>query len=84
MSSYRQAGLLAFATYCTAMRLRTLGIEVQPLEVRSPDDFDSAFETVRQQYSDASITVEDPLTASNQKQIVKLAITITPGFSGMQ
>ena len=26
---------------------RTLGIEVQSLEVRSPDDFDMAFETVR-------------------------------------
>src|SRR5262245_53793107 len=39
---------------------RTLGIEVQSLEVRGPDDFDSAFETARKQRPDALITVEDP------------------------
>jgi putative ABC transport system substrate-binding protein len=52
---------------------RTLGIEVQSLEVRSPDDFDSAFEAVRQQRSDALITVEDPLTGAYQKRIVDFA-----------
>ena len=52
---------------------RTLGIEVQSLEVRSPDDFDMAFETVRQERSDALITVEDPLTGPNQKRIVDFA-----------
>src|SRR5215471_10554737 len=43
---------------------RTLGIEVQSLEVRDPEDFDRAFETVRRLRPDALITVEDPLTAS--------------------
>ena len=43
---------------------RTLGIEVQSLEVRGPEDFDRAFETVRRLRPDALITVEDPLTAS--------------------
>ncbi len=52
---------------------RTLGIEVQSLEVRSPDDFDSAFETVRQHHPNALITVEDPLTGSNQKRIADFA-----------
>jgi putative tryptophan/tyrosine transport system substrate-binding protein len=37
---------------------RTLGVEVQSLEVRSPDDFDGAFETARRQRPDALITVE--------------------------
>jgi putative ABC transport system substrate-binding protein len=52
---------------------RTMGIEVQSLEVRSADDFDSAFEAVRQQHSDALITVEDPLTGAYQKRIVDFA-----------
>jgi len=43
---------------------RTLEIEVQSLEVRRPEDFDRAFETVRRLRPDALITVEDPLTAS--------------------
>src|SRR5262245_34866496 len=47
---------------------RTLGIEVQSLEVRSPDDFDGAFEAAIKQRPDALITVEDPLTGSYQKR----------------
>ena len=52
---------------------RTLGIEVQSLEVRGPDDFEGAFETTRQQHSDALITVEDPLTGANRDRIVHFA-----------
>jgi len=52
----------------------TLGIEVQSLEVRSPDDFDGAFEIARRQRPDALITVEDPLTFSHRKRIADLAI----------
>src|SRR4029453_5203300 len=46
----------------TQAAARALGIEVQSLEVRGPDDFDSAFEAARRQRPDALITVEDPLT----------------------
>ena len=53
---------------------RTLGIEVQSLEVRGPDDFDSAFEAARKQRSDALITVEDPLTFTYQKRIADFAV----------
>ena len=52
---------------------RTLGIEVQSLEVRGPDDFEGAFEAARQQHSDALITVEDPLTGANRERIVRFA-----------
>jgi putative ABC transport system substrate-binding protein len=48
---------------------RTLGIEVRPLEVRGPDDFDSAFEATRGLRPDALITVEDPLTAAHRTPI---------------
>jgi putative ABC transport system substrate-binding protein len=53
---------------------RTLGVEVQSLEVRSPDDFDGAFETARRQRPDALITVEDPLTFSHRKRIADFAV----------
>jgi putative tryptophan/tyrosine transport system substrate-binding protein len=50
---------------------RTLGIEVQSLAVRGPDDFDSAFEAARGLHPDALITVEDPLTASYRTPIAE-------------
>jgi putative ABC transport system substrate-binding protein len=50
---------------------RTLGIEVQSLPVRGPDDFDSAFEAARGLHPDALITVEDPLTASYRTPIAE-------------
>jgi putative ABC transport system substrate-binding protein len=52
---------------------RTLGIEVQSLEVRGPDDFDGAFEALRRQRPDALITVEDPLTFTHQNLIANFA-----------
>ena len=52
----------------------TLGIEVQSLEVRGPDDFDGAFGFARRQRPDALITVEDPLTFSHRKRIADFAI----------
>jgi putative tryptophan/tyrosine transport system substrate-binding protein len=52
---------------------RALGIEVQSLEVRGPDDFDSAFEAARRQRPDALITVEDPLTGTHRKLIADFA-----------
>jgi ABC-type uncharacterized transport system substrate-binding protein len=53
---------------------RTLGIEVQSLEVRAPDDFDGAFEAARRQRPDALITVEDPLTVSHRKRIADFTV----------
>jgi len=50
-----------------------LGIEVQSLEVRSPDDFNGAFEKARRQRPDALLDVEDPLTNSLQKRIIEFA-----------
>jgi putative ABC transport system substrate-binding protein len=48
---------------------RTLGIEIQSLEVRAPDDFDGAFEAARREHPDALITVEDPLTFSHRLRV---------------
>jgi ABC-type uncharacterized transport system substrate-binding protein len=52
---------------------RGLGIEVESLEVRSPDDFDGAFEDARRHHPDALIDVEDPLTTSLYKRIIEFA-----------
>jgi putative ABC transport system substrate-binding protein len=52
---------------------RILGIEVQSLEVRGPDDFDGIFEAARRQHPEALITVEDPLTVSHRKRIADFA-----------
>jgi putative tryptophan/tyrosine transport system substrate-binding protein len=51
-----------------------LGIQVQSLEVRGPDDFDGAFEAARRQRPGALITVEDPLTATYRKRIADIAV----------
>jgi ABC-type uncharacterized transport system substrate-binding protein len=57
----------------TQRTAQTLGIEVQSLEVRGPDDFEVAFEAARRQQPDALITVGDPLTSDFRKQITDFA-----------
>jgi putative ABC transport system substrate-binding protein len=64
---------------------RTLGIEVQSLEVRGPDDFEGAFEAARQQHSDALITVEDPLTSGYRERIAHFAaVDRLPSLHGLR
>jgi putative tryptophan/tyrosine transport system substrate-binding protein len=53
---------------------QTLAIEVQSLEIRTPDDFDGVFEEARKRRPDALITVEDPLTFNYQKRIADFAL----------
>jgi ABC-type uncharacterized transport system substrate-binding protein len=57
----------------TQSAAHTLGIEVQSLEVRGPDDFNDAFKATRRQHLGALITIEDPLTVSHRKRIVDFA-----------
>jgi putative ABC transport system substrate-binding protein len=52
---------------------RILGIELQSLEVRAPDDFDGALEAATGQHAAALITVEDPLTNSHRVKIAEFA-----------
>jgi putative ABC transport system substrate-binding protein len=59
----------------TESAARMMGIEVQSLEVRRPEDFDSVFEASRRQPPDALITVEDPLTINYRNKIVDFAAT---------
>jgi putative tryptophan/tyrosine transport system substrate-binding protein len=48
-----------------------LGIEIQSLPVRGPNDFDGTFDTARKERPDALITIEDPLTLSYRDRIAQ-------------
>jgi putative ABC transport system substrate-binding protein len=49
------------------------GIQLQSIEVRSPNDIDTNLPAAMQQHIGALITVEDPLTFSHRKQIADFA-----------
>ena len=59
----------------TERAAQTLGIEVQSLEIREPNDFGNAFEAAERHQPDALIMVEDPLTIDFRKQIADFALT---------
>jgi putative tryptophan/tyrosine transport system substrate-binding protein len=62
-----------------------LGIEVQSLEVRDPDDLDGAFEAARRQHPDALDTVEDPFTNTYRKRIADFALAEhLPSLNGLR
>jgi putative ABC transport system substrate-binding protein len=50
-----------------------LGLEIQPLEVRSADGFQSAFEIATLQRAEALIMPGDPLTTNRPKPVAELA-----------
>ena len=52
---------------------RMLGLEVQPLGVREPEDFAAAFATMRRDRPDAILMVTDALTALNRKRVFEFA-----------
>jgi putative ABC transport system substrate-binding protein len=57
----------------TEMAARTLGIRVQSLEVKRPEDFDIAFTAMTGGRADALMTVDDPLMIVHARQIVDFA-----------
>jgi putative ABC transport system substrate-binding protein len=52
---------------------KTLRVEIEPLGVREPEDFDDAFAAMRRNRPDAMFMVTDALTNLNRKQIVEFA-----------
>jgi putative ABC transport system substrate-binding protein len=50
-----------------------LRVELQPFEVRSPEDFESVFEAVRRAHADALFVRSDPLMALHRARIAALA-----------
>ena len=57
----------------TQAAAQALGVQLQLLEVRGPDDFDSAFATMLREHTEALMTLGDPLTLTYRIRIVDLA-----------
>jgi putative tryptophan/tyrosine transport system substrate-binding protein len=52
---------------------RTLGVRVQPLGVREPEDFDEAFTIMEHDPPDAILMVSDALTGLNRRRVYEFA-----------
>jgi putative tryptophan/tyrosine transport system substrate-binding protein len=52
---------------------QALGVNVQPLGVREPNDFDQAFGAMKRDMPDAILMVADPLTTLNRKRVFEFA-----------
>jgi putative tryptophan/tyrosine transport system substrate-binding protein len=52
---------------------KSMGITVQPLGVREPDDFDEAFAAMNREPPDAILMVADALTVLNRKRVFDFA-----------
>ena len=50
-----------------------MGVSVQPLGVREPNDFDQAFGAMKRDMPDAILMVADPLTTLNRKRVFEFA-----------
>ncbi len=57
----------------TEVAARVLGVQLQPLEVRGPDDFETAFQAATKAGAGALITLDDALIFTHRARTVKLA-----------
>jgi putative ABC transport system substrate-binding protein len=53
---------------------KTLGVKIQSLEVRKPQDFEPAFSAMTREHADALFVLPGPLTNPNNKRIADLAL----------
>src|ERR1700737_3294753 len=59
----------------SAKAAESLGVTVQALGVREPDDFNDVFETMDREPPDAILMVSDSLTTLNRKRVFEYAAT---------
>ncbi len=57
----------------SAVAARSIGVTVQALSVREPDDFNGVFETMDREPPDAILMVADVLTNLNRKRVIDYA-----------
>ena len=57
----------------TEKAARVLGVTIQPLGVREPDDFDVAFSAMARERPDALFLVADALTILNRRRVIDFA-----------
>ena len=71
----RNPMMAAHATFWqeTEVAARTLGVTLQPIEVRGPDDFEGAFAAATRGNAQALIAFDDTLTFAHRPRIVALA-----------
>jgi putative ABC transport system substrate-binding protein len=58
----------------SAVAAEDIGVTVQALGVREPDDFDGAFEAMKREPPDAILMVADSLTRLNRKRVFEFAL----------
>lgn len=54
---------------------KVMGIGIQALGLRRPDDFEEAFEAMTREQPNAILVIADPLTSSNSKRVFEYAAT---------
>jgi len=59
----------------SAKAAQEIGVVVQPLGVRQPDDFNDAFAAMDREMPDAILMVSDSLTILNRKRVIDFAAT---------
>jgi len=57
----------------TRTAAQTLGLQLQPIRVRAPEDFDEAFRAAARGRADALLAFDDALTLGHRAQLVALA-----------
>src|SRR5262249_41889911 len=83
----KRVGVLwdATATVCVLGAMQAageaLGLQVVPLDVHSPDDFDAAFERAAPDGVEALFTLEDPLVVTYRSRVMTRAVS--SGLPGM-
>jgi putative ABC transport system substrate-binding protein len=63
---------LAFKETQTAAQ--ALGVQLQSLEVRSPDEFDQAFAAMTREHADALVVISHPLFFGHRSQLAELTV----------
>jgi putative tryptophan/tyrosine transport system substrate-binding protein len=58
----------------SAVAARSIGVAVQPLGVREPNDFARAFETMDREPPDAILMMSDTLTVLNRERVIDYAV----------
>ena len=66
---------MSFRYEASAQAAQSLGVAVQPLGVREPDDFIGVFEAMDRDPPDAILMVSDSLTTLNRKRVFDYAAT---------
>jgi putative ABC transport system substrate-binding protein len=58
----------------TQAAAQALGLQLQSLEVRSPNEFDQAFAAMTREHADALVVLSNPLFFGHRRQLAELAV----------